>query len=292
VSTPAELSRAERALAEASTVGEVKSIYDTAEAYRVWVSSRVEQNRAATVKLRAGAKGGAILAETPKRGHNKQDRDSLSQSLGVESDEAARQLSSRWQRLADLETEGTLSAYLDTDPDEGSHAGLLAYATAPPESPGDEWYTPPWLFDALGLRFDVDVCAPVDPSLRTVPADRAYTVDDDGLTQPWGGLIWCNPPYSNPTPWAERMIEHDNGVLLSHVPINGLWALRAWWRCSALRLLQGMEFLRPSGDLQRPGYWLQLVAFGEVAGDALRTMTVDEDWVRERFRPSIALVPA
>lgn len=163
-------------------------------------------------------------------------------------------------------------------------------ASIPTSGPDDEWYTPPWLFDALGLRFDLDVCAPVDPQLRTVPARRVYTIGDDGLSLPWDGLIWCNPPYSNPTPWAERMIEHDNGLLLSHVPINGLWALRAWWRCSALRLLQGMEFLRPDGELQRPGYWLHLVAFGDVAGEAVRSMTVD-DWVRERFQPSIALVP-
>lgn len=293
MTVPAELSRAEQALANASTVAEVKSIYDTAEAYRVWVSSRAEQNRAATVKLRAGAKGGAMLADMPKavggRGKSKTP-DSLSGVLSIESEAAAQKLSSRWQRLADLEDEGTLGAYFDSDPEEISHAGLLAYATTPADPPGDEWYTPPWLFDALGLRFDVDVCAPVDSQLRTVPADRVYTIDDDGLTQPWDGLIWCNPPYSNPTPWAERMIEHGNGLLLSHVPINGLWALRAWWGCSTLRLLQGMEFLRPSGELQRPGYWLHLVAFGDVAGDAVRAMTVD-DWVRERFRPSVALVP-
>ena len=155
---------------------------------------------------------------------------------------------------------------------------------------GDEWYTPAWLFDALGLRFDVDVCAPLDPRFVSTPASRFYTLVDDGLAQPWHGLVWCNPPYSNPTPWAERMIDHNYGVLLSHVPINGLWALRAWWQCSALRLLQGMEFVRPTGELQRPGYWLHLVAFGDEAGAALRAMTVD-DSVRERFQPSAALVP-
>lgn len=152
---------------------------------------------------------------------------------------------------------------------------------------GDEWYTPLWLFDALGLHFDLDVCAPLDRTYVATPADRFYTVDDDGLANDWEGLVWCNPPYSTPEPWVRRMIEHDNGVLLSHVPINGLWALDAWDACDALRLFQGVEFMRPSGELQRPGYWLQLAAFGEVAAEALETM--DERTpanLADRYRPS------
>lgn len=157
----------------------------------------------------------------------------------------------------------------------------------------DEWYTPSWLFDALGLRFDLDVCAPVDRTYVSTPADRFLTEEDDGLAQPWDGLVWCNPPYSLPTPWAERMIEHGDGVLLSHVPINGLWCLRAWNRAHVVRLLQGMEFLRPSGELQRPAYWLQLVAFGPTAGEAVMSLDdrLDDDALPERFRPSIPFVP-
>lgn len=156
----------------------------------------------------------------------------------------------------------------------------------------DEWYTPAWLFDALGLRFDLDVCAPLDRTYVSTPADRFFTEEDDGLAHDWDGLVWCNPPYSNATPWAKRMIDHGDGVLLSHVPINGLWCLRAWNRAHVVRLLQGMEFVRPSGELQRPAYWLQLVAFGPTAGDAV--MSLDDRLsadVPERFRPSVPFVP-
>jgi hypothetical protein len=155
---------------------------------------------------------------------------------------------------------------------------------------GDEWYTPRWLFDALGVRFDLDVCAPIDRTHASVPTQQWYTTEDDGLVQPWHGFVWCNPPYSNATPWAERMIDHGNGILLSHVPINGLWCLRTWTDCSALRLLQGVEFVRPDGRLQRPGYWLQLAAFGAAAREALVNLDSD-DAVRERYRPSPAFVP-
>ena len=172
-----------------------------------------------------------------------------------------------------------------TESDEITRAVLLR-GTRYTED-GDEWYTPRWLFDALGLRFDVDVCAPIDRTHVATPAERFYTAADDGLTHTWHGLAWCNPPYSTPEPWVRRMIDHGNGVLLSHVPINGLWALDAWDVCDALRLFQGVEFVRPSGLLQRPGYWLQLAAFGDVAAEALETMDERIDAsVRDRFRPS------
>jgi hypothetical protein len=57
-------------------------------------------------------------------------------------------------------------------------------------------YTPRWVFDAMRLSFDLDVAAPVGGP-RHVPAMRYYTPDDDGLSQPWDGLVWCNPPYSH-----------------------------------------------------------------------------------------------
>src|SRR5690606_38163062 len=65
---------------------------------------------------------------------------------------------------------------------------------------GDEWYTPRWLFDALGIRFSIDVCAPLDRTFSSVPAERHFTIEDDGLAQPWEGTVWRNPPYSKPEP--------------------------------------------------------------------------------------------
>ena len=46
-----------------------------------------------------------------------------------------------------------------------------------------DWYTPPEIFDTLGLVFDLDPCSP-GPE-HWVPARRVYTKADDGLTQPW-----------------------------------------------------------------------------------------------------------
>lgn len=63
----------------------------------------------------------------------------------------------------------------------------------------DDYYTPKDVFDALGLEFDLDVSAPPG-GVPWVPAKRYYTLEDDGLTQPWFGRVWMNPPYSNVTP--------------------------------------------------------------------------------------------
>ena len=63
----------------------------------------------------------------------------------------------------------------------------------------DEWLTPSWLLSRLG-SFDLD------------PAPRHYTVLDDGLSRPWKGRIWLNPPYGRETfRWMDRLATHDGG---------------------------------------------------------------------------------
>jgi DNA N-6-adenine-methyltransferase (Dam) len=139
----------------------------------------------------------------------------------------------------------------------------------PARNSDDEWYTPQWLFDALGIRYSIDVCAPADRTHTSVPADTYLTIEDDGLAQPWHGTVWCNPPYSLTDPWARRMIHHGDGLILCHVPINAGWCVELWDACDGIRLFQAVEFLRPDGTVQRPAWWLQLAAFGPVATAAL-----------------------
>ena len=146
-----------------------------------------------------------------------------------------------------------------------------------PLRPGDEWYTPKWLFDALGIVYSIDVCSPPDRTHVSVPAEQHYTIDDDGLAQPWHGTVWCNPPYSDPEPWARRIVDHGDGLLLVHMPMNAAWCVDVWHACAGIRLFQALEFVRPDGNRQRPGYWLQLAAFGDTAAEALQRLKPPAD---------------
>ena len=57
----------------------------------------------------------------------------------------------------------------------------------------DMWATPQDLFDELNaeFHFETDVCAV--PS--NAKCKEYYTPLDDGLSQEWSGVCWCNPPY-------------------------------------------------------------------------------------------------
>lgn len=84
------------------------------------------------------------------------------------------------------------------------------------ETPGvdsDDWYTPPYIIQALGLTYTLDPCSPPG-GVPWIPAARIFTEVDDGLAQPWGGRVWLNPPYSSPWPWVRRLKEHDHGLAL------------------------------------------------------------------------------
>ena len=57
----------------------------------------------------------------------------------------------------------------------------------------DMWETPQDLFNELDkeFHFDLDVCA----TQENAKCKRYYTPKQDGLSQPWDGICWCNPPY-------------------------------------------------------------------------------------------------
>ena len=96
----------------------------------------------------------------------------------------------------------------------------------------NDHYTPKWVFDLLGVTFDIDVAAPVG-GVPWIPALQSYSQADDGLVQPWQGLVWCNPPFSDILPWVRRLNEHRNGIaLLPHT--KGGWREEIWQRADGL----------------------------------------------------------
>ena len=89
----------------------------------------------------------------------------------------------------------------------------LLFEQDAPEKTTDDWYTPKWVFDGLGLYFDLDVASPGDGT-DFVPSRRKFTISDDGLTRAWTGLVWCNPPYSAPKKWCYRYEQYDGPAMI------------------------------------------------------------------------------
>jgi phage N-6-adenine-methyltransferase len=131
----------------------------------------------------------------------------------------------------------------------------------------DEWYSPKSIFDALNVEFDLDVA---HPDFKTdVPTKRYYTINDDGLQMDWVGLVWMNPPYSKPTPWIEKWLNHANGLAL--VPFsksawfNKLWASDAY----GISLPPNLKFTTPEGKSKQIFMPCGLWAIGDVAKSLL-----------------------
>ena len=96
-----------------------------------------------------------------------------------------------------------------------------------------EWYTPTYIINnvlkILG-KIDLDPCAPLNPTDRTVPADKYYTAIDDGLTQQWNGKVFLNPPYGRQIgQWTTKLDSEyhkgnvDDAILLVPARTDTKW---------------------------------------------------------------------
>lgn len=58
-----------------------------------------------------------------------------------------------------------------------------------------EWSTPQEFFDRLNheFRFNLDPCA----TDKNAKCTHYFTKADNGLTQPWDGIVFVNPPYGH-----------------------------------------------------------------------------------------------
>ena len=131
----------------------------------------------------------------------------------------------------------------------------------------DERFTPRWIFDALGETFDLDPASPVDAETH-VPAIDRYTRVDDGLAQVWHGFVWCNPPYSNSTPWAERFVAHGDGIWLGPFA-NAKWLHRMLRTADAIWLMRDFAFEHPTHAGKRSSMPLAMFGYGVRASVAI-----------------------
>ena len=131
----------------------------------------------------------------------------------------------------------------------------------------DECYTPRSLFDLLDIEFDLDP-ASCPKELSAVPARRIFTVEDDGLSQPWEGRVWLNPPYSKPAPWVDRFIDHGRGIALLPASRNARWLDHVWTDAHGVAIWTGV-FSRADGSTYAQPFQTFLFAMGQDCVEAI-----------------------
>lgn len=220
----ARLSQAERLLAEATVeeLPQVAQLVDYAEVVRVFAErarlGTAAVNHATKIKLQAertladlvdeGQATGRIATRRDNQHVRSADKHTLA-DLGV-----SRRRLAEARVIRDAFTADDIAERVDEADAEDriiTRRGVLTVAKQKnPDlytSESVNWWTPS---EILKLTVDVLRGIDLDPcsNLGTpnVPAAAHFTVDDDGLAQPWAGTIYMNPPYGDALGgWVEKL---------------------------------------------------------------------------------------
>lgn len=102
-----------------------------------------------------------------------------------------------------------------------------------------EWATPQDFFDKLDeeFHFDLDVCA----TPENAKCERYFTKDDDGLSQKWGGVVYCNPPYGREIGnWVKKCSEYEGeSVMLLPARTDTRWFHDYIYGKAEIRFIRG-----------------------------------------------------
>jgi phage N-6-adenine-methyltransferase len=140
------------------------------------------------------------------------------------------------------------------------------FAVDEPPRDCDDWTTPPDLFAILNVEFSFTLDVAAAKHNRRAPA--WFDEQTDGLAQDWSGSVWCNPPYSDISPWvfkawAEWMAGRCSSIVML-LPANR--TDQQWWdelverrrdrpgSPLSTRFLRGrVRFLMPGARRGQPG---------------------------------------
>lgn len=147
---------------------------------------------------------------------------------------------------------------------------------------GVEWYTPAEYIQAArevmgGIDLDPASCPIAN---RTVQATCFYSKEEDGLSKPWCGRLWLNPPYGQRAPakpslqqaflqkllqeYEAGQVEQAIALVLAH-PNNNYF--QPFWEYPICFKASGkMRFLREDGTQGTFGFPVAFIYLGsEVA---------------------------
>lgn len=135
----------------------------------------------------------------------------------------------------------------------------------------DDWYTPKYIFDALGCRFDLDVAAPQEGP-RHVPCSA--WLSSGSLGARWHGFVWMNPPFGGRnglSPWLAKFFAYGDGIALTPDRTSAPWFQRYAREADALLFVSPkIKFEKPDGTVGgSPGCGTVLMACGAKGVQAL-----------------------
>lgn len=282
-----------RAIADASTVDEVKAILDTAKAMAA--AARVAKNKRPEadmmgIRFRAERRLGELMADQresvglapagrPKigLGENPISKPITLADAGIDKNLADR--ARKYAAVPAEEFEERLADYRQKVTEEGERASADLLAAGDKHVRGtfgtgeNEWYTPA---EFIGLARQVLGAIDLDPASSeqanaTVCAGAFFSEADNGLGLPWHGRVWLNPPYAQPAiaQFAEKMCtEREAGNVLSAIVLTHNYTDTAWFQmlassADAICFTRGrVRFVSPAGDLAAPTQGQAFFYFG------------------------------
>ena len=138
----------------------------------------------------------------------------------------------------------------------------------------DKWHTPAYLFEALGVYFDMDVASPPEGPRHVPLFKKNRYIHEKSLETSWDGFIWMNPPFghqSTKRKWLTKFFDHGCGIALFPDRTSA-----PWWQEYApmadavLFVAPKIKFEREDGTLgESPGTGTTLFAAGYHAKNAL-----------------------
>lgn len=95
----------------------------------------------------------------------------------------------------------------------------------------DDRATTPEVFDPLNERFSFTLDVAASPQNAKCPA--YFTAENDALSRPWSGRVWCNPPHSDLARWVAEAWDQwewkgDPELIVMLVPANR--TEQGWWQ--------------------------------------------------------------
>lgn len=134
----------------------------------------------------------------------------------------------------------------------------------------DEWYTPKYIFDALGVYFDLDVASPKEGPLY-VPCDKF--IYENSLESDWNGFIWMNPPYGGRNSlesWMKKFVDHSNGICLVPDRTSAPWFQTYFDKFEICCFTKKIKFLDVDGNEGKsPSNGSAIMGIGEKAVNAI-----------------------